>query len=342
MRPRLIGVVAVLAASHARTASAQCTFSNEIDPYTQYNDLNGDNAAQSSDQCKSNCCGDTACTVWQWSDDPMTPPNCWRGSSTDYGDSGGVEWQGEQGKAAPGPAPAPGPGPTPAPGPAPAPAPGGGKVAPGAKCIGVHCTQDEMQSNWGTLFCWGLAGLCGLYMAGGIYSNSSAGKSGAELIPNVYTWSALGGLVKDGIMVTMGNTVEKQAQYEPVPRMDPSLLEAAAGGVICGGEDVEAGGRGLRGSRRSRGSSGGVVVVGPDGQKKRKKKKKGAGGDEAGDKIVVIDPVTGKKKVKRKVKKGDPKVEAKKKKKKKDSSAAASPVVKVKNSKGGGGGASLE
>jgi hypothetical protein len=185
-RTRAVVAVLALAATSARHASAQCTFSNEIDPYTQYNDLNGDSAAQSSDQCKSNCCSDANCQVWQWSDDPMTPPNCWSGNSNDYGDSGGVEWQGEQGKGGPAPAPAPGPGPAPAPGPgpapAPAPAPGGGGIAPGAKCIGVHCTSDEAESNWGMLFCWSLAGLCSVYMAAGIYSNVNAGKSGAELV----------------------------------------------------------------------------------------------------------------------------------------------------------------
>eukprot|EP01052_Picozoa_sp_SAG31_P002526 SAG31_NODE_90_length_26410_cov_175.663981_3_plen_385_part_00 len=77
-----------------------CTFQNEVDPWTMYNDLNGDSTAQSADDCKANCCKDTSCQVWQWSDDPKTPPNCWSGDSNDYGDSGGVEWQGEQGKSA--------------------------------------------------------------------------------------------------------------------------------------------------------------------------------------------------------------------------------------------------
>ena len=80
--------------------ATQCTFRNEIDPYTQYNDLNGDSTARSSDACKANCCRDPACQVWQWSDDPATAPNCWSGASDNYGDSGGVKWQGEQGKAA--------------------------------------------------------------------------------------------------------------------------------------------------------------------------------------------------------------------------------------------------
>ena len=107
-----LGLVAPSAAmpSAAMQEPAQCVFVNEIDPYTMYNNLNGDAQARSSDECKSNCCADGSCDVWQWSDDPMTPPNCWSGNSQDYGDSGGVEWQGEQGKGSPGPAPVPPPG----------------------------------------------------------------------------------------------------------------------------------------------------------------------------------------------------------------------------------------
>ena len=104
--------------------------------------------------------------------------------------------------------------------------------------------------------------------------------------------------MKDGIMVSMGNTVEKQ---EPVPRMDPSLLlqSQGPGGAVIYGDDLQPGAQDARRSRRSRGSASGdvVVVVGPDG-KKRRKKKKPAGEGEV-EKIVVIDPVTGKKKVKR-------------------------------------------
>ena len=102
----------------ATSVAAQCTFQNEIDPYTMYNDLHGDSSARTSDDCKANCCSDGSCQVWQWSDDPMTPPNCWSGASDDYGDSGGVEWQGEQGKAGP-------PGPTP----------------PAVRCVNNTCTQ---------------------------------------------------------------------------------------------------------------------------------------------------------------------------------------------------------
>ena len=39
------------AAALGRVGAQDCTFQNEIDPYTMYNDLNGDDAAQSSDSC---------------------------------------------------------------------------------------------------------------------------------------------------------------------------------------------------------------------------------------------------------------------------------------------------
>ena len=104
-RALVVALGAATVALPAMVDAQQCAFANQIDPYTMYNNSNGDSAAQSSDDCKSNCCGDPLCDVWQWSDDPMTPPNCWRGNSSDYGDSGGVEWQGEQGKSAPAPVP---------------------------------------------------------------------------------------------------------------------------------------------------------------------------------------------------------------------------------------------
>lgn len=162
-------------------------------------------------------------------------------------------------------------------------------------------------------------------------------------IPNAHFWGGLGGLVKDGIMVSMGNTVEKQ---EPVPRMDPSLLlqSQGPGGAVIYGDDLQPGAQDARRSRRSRGSASGdvVVVVGPDG-KKRRKKKKPAGEGEV-EKIVVIDPVTGKKKVKRKVKKGEK--EAKEAKKKPRGSKSGGEGVQVKKSKtkskGGPAAASLE
>ena len=64
---------------------------------------------------------------------------CWSGNSNNYADSGGVEWQGEQGRGVPGPAPAPGPRPSPGPAPAPGPiAPAG----PGALCDLTTCACD--------------------------------------------------------------------------------------------------------------------------------------------------------------------------------------------------------
>ena len=75
----------------------------------------------------------------------MTPPNCWSGASDDYGDSGGVQWTGEQGKSGPGPDPDPQPGPGPAPGPAPGP---GGK-----KCIGEHCDDGGSLDDWALYSC---------------------------------------------------------------------------------------------------------------------------------------------------------------------------------------------
>jgi hypothetical protein len=156
----------------------------------------------------------------------MTPPNCWSGNSQDNGDSGGVEWQGEQGKGAPAPAPGPdpAPGPAPAPGPGPAPAPGGDGGGPG--CVGVHCTQMAMQESWGAFFCVALGGVCGLYILGGMYTNGGTP-------PNAHFWKTLGGLVKDGVVYTTGVTVEKSSHmYEPVPRMAAGAPGLQAGGAM--------------------------------------------------------------------------------------------------------------
>jgi hypothetical protein len=159
-------------------------------------------------------------------------------------------------------------------------------------------------------------------------------------IPNARFWGSLGGLVKDGIMVSMGNTVEKREQYEPVPRMDTNLQAQGQGApVIYGGDDAQGGRR----SRRSRGATSGdvVVVVGPDGKKKKRKKKKG--GEEGVEKIVVVDPVTGKKKVKRKVKKGEKDAKKQARGSKTGGEAQGVQVKKSKSkSKGGAAAASLE
>ena len=155
----------------------------------------------------------------------MTPPNCWSGNSQDYGDSGGVEWQGEQGKGAPAPAPAPGPDPAPGPGPAPAPGPSGGGGGEDPGCVGVHCTQMAMKESWGVFFCVALGSVCSLYIVGGMYTSGGP--------PNVHFWKSLGGLVKDGIVYTTGGTVEKSSHmYEPVPRMAAGAPGLQAGGAV--------------------------------------------------------------------------------------------------------------
>ena len=68
-----------------------------------------------------------------------------------------------------------------------------------------------MQQNWGLLFCFGLSGLCVLYMGGGMYASGGTP-------PNSAFWSSLGGLVKDGFVYSAGGTVEVKG-YEAVPRM---------------------------------------------------------------------------------------------------------------------------
>jgi hypothetical protein len=69
-----------------------------VGAWQMFNYLNGDSSVYTSDDCKANCCLDGGCDVWQWSDDPLYPPNCWYGASDDYGDSGGVYWMGEKGR----------------------------------------------------------------------------------------------------------------------------------------------------------------------------------------------------------------------------------------------------
>ena len=56
-RPAPRGPVrAVAVALLCTVARAQCDFLNQIDPYTMYNNLNGDYSAYTSDDCKANCC----------------------------------------------------------------------------------------------------------------------------------------------------------------------------------------------------------------------------------------------------------------------------------------------
>jgi hypothetical protein len=282
--------------------------------YTQYNNLNGQASVTSSGDCKKNCCSDSSCQVWQWSDDPTQPPNCWTGASDDYGDSGGVEWQGEQGKApAPGPAPGPTPGPTPTPTPTPTPAPtptptpppptptpgptptppppapgpkpGGDPGAAGTHCVGVHCLDDEADARWGIFVLAGLGALCVLY----VFAAASGTVNMSSQVRN------LGGLVKDGVNMVAGH----ESTYTPVLRqreLDDRLLQGGGSGVPV----VQSAAR-----RKSRGSAARSIDRSITGGEKRRKRKsstrsmpRGSGGEE---RVVVIGP-DGKKKVKRKVK----------------------------------------
>ena len=81
---------------------AKCTFTEAIDSYLRYHDLEGDDTANSPEECKLHCCDDVTCTMWQWSDDPPSGSNCIRGDSDNY-DSSPAFWQGgkkEWGRAA--------------------------------------------------------------------------------------------------------------------------------------------------------------------------------------------------------------------------------------------------
>jgi hypothetical protein len=81
------------------SADSTCKFQDKIDPYTMYNDLHGVTVAKTSADCKATCCKDAVCQLWQWADDPLSPPNCWLGASSGHQDSGGVEWKGERTRA---------------------------------------------------------------------------------------------------------------------------------------------------------------------------------------------------------------------------------------------------
>ena len=75
------------------------------------------------EDCKANCCNDATCTVWQFAQYPMGhQAQCMWGDSADYGDSGGIQFQGEQGR-----------------GDDPDPSHPGGGSHKHHKCIGVHC-----------------------------------------------------------------------------------------------------------------------------------------------------------------------------------------------------------
>ena len=96
-RPASMAVA--LAATSVLSGVRACDFDNEIDPYTEYYNLNGDWNAFTADDCKANCCNDATCTVWQFAEYPMGhQAQCMWGDSADYGDSGGIQFQGEQGR----------------------------------------------------------------------------------------------------------------------------------------------------------------------------------------------------------------------------------------------------
>ena len=47
------------------STAQDCTFEYEVDAYTKYYGLNPDYTAYSSNDCKSNCCADPSCDVYQ-------------------------------------------------------------------------------------------------------------------------------------------------------------------------------------------------------------------------------------------------------------------------------------
>jgi hypothetical protein len=234
-----------------------------------YNNLYGDSSAQSSDDCKSNCCSDSTCQVWQWSDDPLTPPNCWTGDSDDYGDSGGVEWQGEQGKGGPAPAPGPGPAPGPAPGPGPAPPP----PAPGPPAPdpdeGKHGEITAHPGpNWPLIGGLSAGALAVAFVGYKVYGGGSADASGGAMQPMLSQVQCSGGMV--------GHHPHSSMAMQPGPGW---VTMAGPGGVMMAGP-VAHSPRSKRKKKRSsaRSSAAGeeerIVVIGPDGKKKVKRKVK--------------------------------------------------------------------
>ena len=237
------GMLALGAALLARP-SGGCDFENTIDPYTEYYNLNGDWNAFTADDCKANCCADATCTVWQFAQYPMGhQAQCMTGDSTDYGDSGGIQFQGEQGRGGdPGGDPGGDGG------------GGGGGHKGHHKCIGVHCDDGANATVFLSLF----GAFAGLYLVGGAYYGVAVqNKSGLAAIrapphPRPFTsapplalsprrggaaanaefWRTLGGLVKDGVRFTAsGGSAKGQAPaYQPVP--DASAVEAGPPAVV--------------------------------------------------------------------------------------------------------------
>jgi hypothetical protein len=100
------------------------------------------------------------------------------GVSSDYGDSGGVQYEGEQGRDDGGGGDDPGGG-------------GGGKKNH-AKCIGPHCAETP----YGLLLVIGFGCASMVYLVAGTYFGYQQGLSGTAALPNSYFWANLGGLVK--------------------------------------------------------------------------------------------------------------------------------------------------
>ena len=139
------------------------------------------------------------------------------GDSADYGDSGGIQFQGEAGRDATDPTD-----------------PTGKSSHKHHKCIGVHCSDGEDAMLFLVLF--GVA--FGLYTTGGLYYGITVrNKSGLAALPNANFWSEVGGLVKDGAAFALsGGTAKAQprpgpsAGYQPVPEVGSG--PAAAGVVV--------------------------------------------------------------------------------------------------------------
>lgn len=203
---------------------AACDFDNEIDPYTEYYNLNGDWNAFTADDCKAGCCNDPSCTVWQFAQYPMGhQAQCMWGDSSDFGDSGGIQFEGEQGRGDPGGDPG---GDS-----------SGGKKHHHHKCVGVHCDDLDM-TVWVILF--GVA--AGLYTTGGLYYGMSVqGKRGFAAVPNAEFWRDLGGLVKDGAVFALSGGSAKgqpRAAYAPVPQVS-QVAQAAPYAVVVDPQAIQ-------------------------------------------------------------------------------------------------------
>jgi hypothetical protein len=254
-----------------------------------YNNLNPDYSVYTSDDCKANCCLDGGCDVWQWSDDPLYPPNCWYGASDDYGDSGGVYWMGEQGRCpAPGPAPDPGPGPAPPPG-APGPPPPRGTIS----------AHNFFEDNWVYLALGGVGLLGALYVAAKVRNGGSVGalvKDGASFATHGSgaqyhaQYGATGTQPPNGAMMPGGH-VTHMSGPAPSPGAYPPGVPYGYALTTVHATVAEGGGRGGRGRkvagrrvlrhrchRHSADASAMVVYGDGSGRKKRRKKKKPSGG----------------------------------------------------------------